>query len=136
MSSPIVLVSWYKSPAKTFAEAMERELVFGGTGAGSASVQVPLMLNSLVGTKFKVIPGYPGGSEIYLAMEKGEVDGRATQSWAGWKSQKPDWIKEKKINLLAQGGIAAAFRIGRRSPPRQFRQDDRGSASPRNLFRR
>jgi tripartite-type tricarboxylate transporter receptor subunit TctC len=107
MSSPIVLVSWHKSPAKTFAEAMERELVLGGTGAGSASVQVPLMLNSLVGTKFKVIPGYPGGSEIYLAMEKGEVDGRATQSWAGWKSQKPDWIRDKKINLLAQGGTVA-----------------------------
>jgi tripartite-type tricarboxylate transporter receptor subunit TctC len=104
MSSPIVLVSWHQSPVKTLQQAMEQELVIGGTGAGSASVQLPLMLNTLIGTRFKVIPGYPGGSEIYLAMEKGEVDGRATQSWAGWKSQKPDWIRDKKLNLLAQGG--------------------------------
>ena len=62
------------------------------------------MLNAVLGSRFKVVPGYPGGSEIYLAMERGEIAGRATQSWAGWKSQKPDWIAEGKIRPLAQGG--------------------------------
>ena len=103
-SSPIVLVSWHTSPVKTFADALKTELVMGATGAGSASVQVPLMINALIGTKFRVVSGYPGGNEIYLAMENGEVAGRATQNWAGWKSQKPDWLRDKKINLLAQAG--------------------------------
>jgi tripartite-type tricarboxylate transporter receptor subunit TctC len=89
---------------KVFEDLFNKELVIGGTGAGSASVLVPLMVNSLMGTKFKPIPGYPGGNEIYLAMEKGEVAGRATQSWSGWKAQKPDWLRDKKINLLVQTG--------------------------------
>jgi len=103
-SSPIVLVSWHKSSVKTFRDALEKELVIGATGAGSASVQVPLMINALIGSKFRVVSGYPGGNEIYMAMENGEVEGRATQNWSGWKSQKPDWLRDKKINLLAQAG--------------------------------
>jgi tripartite-type tricarboxylate transporter receptor subunit TctC len=104
MSSPIVLMAWHASRVKTMDDALKAEMTMGGTGAGSGSVQFPLMLNALIGTKFKVISGYPGGSEIYLAMERGEVEGRATQNWAGWKAQKPDWIKNKKIIPLSQGG--------------------------------
>lgn len=103
-SSPIVMVSWHTSPVKRFEDLLTHELVIGGTGASSASVLVPLMVNSLIGTRFRPIPGYPGGNEIYLAMEKGEVAGRATQSWSGWKAQKPDWIAQRKINLLVQTG--------------------------------
>ncbi|MDP2355889.1 MAG: tripartite tricarboxylate transporter substrate-binding protein [Beijerinckiaceae bacterium] len=103
-ASPIVVMSWSASPIKSFADVFNKEFVVGGTGGGSASVQMPLMLNALLGAKFKVVPGYPGGSEIYLAMERGEIAGRVTQSWAGWKSQKPDWIAERKIIPLAQGG--------------------------------
>ena len=103
-ASPIVIMSWGASPIKSFADVFNTEFVVGGTGGGSASVQIPLMLNAVIGAKFKVVPGYPGGSEIYLAMERGEIAGRVTQSWAGWKAQKPDWIAEKKILPLAQGG--------------------------------
>ena len=103
-ASPIVVMSWSASPIKSFDDIFRLEFVVGGTGGGSASVQMPLMLNAILGTKFKVVPGYPGGSEIYLAMERGEIAGRVTQSWAGWKSQKPDWIAERKITPLAQGG--------------------------------
>jgi tripartite-type tricarboxylate transporter receptor subunit TctC len=105
MSSPMVPVSWYTSPVKTIYDALKTELVIGGTGAGASSVQVPQMLNNLLGTKFKIIAGYPGGNELYLGMERGEIAGRATQNWAGWKSQRPDWIRDKKINLLAQSGM-------------------------------
>ena len=103
-ASPIVVMSWSASPIKSFADVFNKEFIVGGTGGGSASVQMPLMLNARLGAKFKVVPGYPGGSEIYLAMERGEIAGRVTQSWAGWKSQKPDWIAERKIISLAQGG--------------------------------
>jgi len=103
-ASPIVVMAWTGAPVQAFAELFERELVVGGTGGGSASVQLPLMINAVLGTKFKVVPGYPGGSEIYLAMERGEISGRVTQSWSGWKSQKADWLAERKITPLAQGG--------------------------------
>lgn len=103
-ASPIVVMAWTDAQIRSFADAQSAEFVVGGTGGGSASVQVPLMLNAVLGTKFKVVPGYPGGSEIYLAMERGEIAGRVTQNWSGWKSQKPDWIAAGKILPLAQGG--------------------------------
>ncbi len=103
-ASPIVIMAWSSAAVKTFADLFERELVVGGTGGGSASVQLPLLLNAVLGAKFKVVPGYPGGSEIYLAMERGEISGRVTQSWSGWKSQKAEWLAERKIIALAQGG--------------------------------
>jgi tripartite-type tricarboxylate transporter receptor subunit TctC len=103
--SPIVIASWFTSPIKTFDDVLKNELTIGATGAGSGSTQVPAMLNTILGSKFKVVAGYPGGSEIYLAMERGEVAGRATQSLAGWKAQKADWLAEKKLNFLAQGGF-------------------------------
>ncbi len=103
-NSPIVLASWHTSNVKTFEDAMRTELVLAASGAGSANTQVPRMLNALLGTKFKIVSGYPGGNEMYLAMESGEVAGRATQNWAGWKSQRPDWLRDRKLNLLAQAG--------------------------------
>jgi len=62
-------------------------------------------MNSLVGTKFKIIMGYPGGNEVNLAMENGEVAGRGSNSWASWKSTKPDWLRDKKINIIVQIGL-------------------------------
>jgi tripartite-type tricarboxylate transporter receptor subunit TctC len=65
-------------------------------------------MNGLIGTKFKLVTGYPGGNEVNLAMERGEIDGRASNSWASWKSTHPDWVKDKKIIVLVQVGLKRA----------------------------
>jgi hypothetical protein len=80
---------------------MKRELVLGGT-TGTNSVVYPAVLNALVGTRFKVVTGYPGGGELNLAMERGEIQGRGSNSWAAWKSTKQQWVAEKKIIILVQ----------------------------------
>jgi tripartite-type tricarboxylate transporter receptor subunit TctC len=100
-----VTVAWHTSPTKTIEDAMTRETVIGATGAGSISTQIPAVLNNVVGTKFKVIFGYPGGTDVNLAMERGEVEGRATNPWASYVSTTPHFISEKKINLLVQVGV-------------------------------
>ncbi|HEY8580503.1 MAG TPA: hypothetical protein VIL72_11490, partial [Beijerinckiaceae bacterium] len=69
---------------------------------GTASVIYPSVLNELVGTKFKIVTGYPGGNQINLAMEAGEVEGRGSNSWSSWKSTRPQWISENKIHILVQ----------------------------------
>ena len=79
----------------------------GATG-GSTSSQYPRAMNALIGTKFKIILGYPGGNDINLAMERGEVEGRGSNAWASWKSTKGDWLKEKKINIIVQIGLTKA----------------------------
>ncbi|HEU0071754.1 MAG TPA: tripartite tricarboxylate transporter substrate-binding protein [Alphaproteobacteria bacterium] len=98
-------VTWHTSPTKTIEDAMNRETVIGATGAGSISTQVPAVLNNVVGTKFKVIFGYPGGADINLAMERGEIEGRATNPWASYVSVTPHYVAEKKINILVQTGM-------------------------------
>jgi tripartite-type tricarboxylate transporter receptor subunit TctC len=100
-----LLVTWHTSEVKTLEQAKHRVSTIGTTGAGSASVQYPLLYNSLLGTKFKIITGYRSGAEIDLAMERGEVEGRGTNPYSGWMASKPTWIPEKKIIPLMQAGI-------------------------------
>jgi tripartite-type tricarboxylate transporter receptor subunit TctC len=107
-NSPNVINSWYTTGIKTIQDAMQRELVVGAPGAASTSYVYPAALNALVGTKFKIVTGYPGGNDVNLAMEKGEVGGRGSNSWASWKSGHPQWLTEKKISILVQIGLTRA----------------------------
>jgi len=98
------IVTWHTSGIKTIEDARKQEVPMGSTGSNTSS-QYVLALNALAGTKFKVIAGYPGGNDINLAMEKGEVAGRGSNSWGSWKATRPQWLAEKKINILAQVGL-------------------------------
>lgn len=100
-----LLVVWHTSPTKTIDDAKKRVTTIGTTGAGSASVQYPAFYNNVLGTKFKIVFGYPGGQHIDLAMERGEVEGRGTNPYSGWMASKPTWIPEKKIIPLIQAGL-------------------------------
>ena len=74
-----VCVAWHTSGVTRFSELLTRELVVGGTGASADTDQFPKITNGVLGTRFKIVTGYPGGNEISLAMERGEVQGRC-----GW----------------------------------------------------
>jgi tripartite-type tricarboxylate transporter receptor subunit TctC len=100
-------VTWHTSGVKTIEDAKAREITMGATG-GSTSSQYPRAMNSVLGTKFRIITGYPGGNDINLAMERGEVGGRGSDSWASWKGTRPDWLREHKINILVQIGLTKA----------------------------
>src|SRR5262245_14357780 len=103
--TPNVITSWHATGIRTIQDVMQRELVVGATGIASGSYLYPHALNTLVGTKFKIVTGYPGGNDVNLAMERGEVGGRGSNSWASWKSTRPQWLAEKKIFILAQVGV-------------------------------
>lgn len=98
-----VLVTWHASKVKTLEDAKKQVAYLGTTGAGSISAQLPAVYNNLLGTKFKVIYGYGGDDAI--AMERGEVDGRATNTWSSYKSTRPDWVKKNQLNYLLQVGL-------------------------------
>ena len=100
-----LLVVWHTSPTKTIEDAKKRVTTIGTTGAGSASVQYPAFYNNVLGTKFKIVFGYPGGQHIDLAMERGEVEGRGTNPYSGWMASKPTWIPQKLIIPLIQAGL-------------------------------
>jgi tripartite-type tricarboxylate transporter receptor subunit TctC len=103
----IVMATWHASPVKTMTDALRQPVQLGATTRDSSGGVTSALANNLLGTKFKLITGYKG-SDIDLAMERGEVDGRAAQFWDGWKLARPDWVRDKKLNVLVQFGVARA----------------------------
>lgn len=100
-------VSWHTSPVRTIEDAKRTEIVMGATG-GSTSSQYPKAMNELIGTRFRIVAGYPGGNDLNLAMERGEIEGRGSNAWNSWKATRPDWLRDKRINILVQIGLTKA----------------------------
>jgi tripartite-type tricarboxylate transporter receptor subunit TctC len=94
---------WHTAGIKTMKDVQEREVILGGTGVGSSIVIYPLVMNNVLGTKFKIVLGYKSTMEIDIAMERGEVQAR-TGSYAALLSDHPDWVPEKKVDILLQVG--------------------------------
>lgn len=95
-------VSWHDSDVKTMDDLFTKQLIVGGTGSGSDTDIFPIVLKNLLGARIKLISGYPGGNDILLAMERGEVDGRCSWSWSTVISRRPEWLDDGKINILVQ----------------------------------
>jgi len=123
-----ICIAWHSSRIKTWQDALEREFTVGGSGAGSQMETMPAMLNKLFGAKMKVISGYKGGNEIYLAMERGEVDGRCGGLVSSINSTRPGWFVQKKINVPIVVALARSP-LSRRSRGRRIRQ---GRCQPTN----
>jgi tripartite-type tricarboxylate transporter receptor subunit TctC len=96
-----VSIVWHTAPVRTIADATARETTLAATSAGSASDSMPLLMNRLAGTKFKMVKGYPGITGTVLAMERGETDG-AHSTVEQLLFGKQDWLREKKIAVLVQ----------------------------------
>jgi tripartite-type tricarboxylate transporter receptor subunit TctC len=92
------------SGVRTIDDARKKVITVGATGASSPSVLYPQVSNTILGTRFKIVAGYPGGGDINLAVERGEVDGRGSDSWASMKANNARWLREKTINILFQIG--------------------------------
>lgn len=103
--TPNVITVWAASGVRTVEDAKRKELSIAATGVGTGAYYYPVAANEVAGTKFRLVPGYPGGNEMNMAMERGEVDGRGSNSWAAWKSTRPQWLEQKKIVNLVQIGL-------------------------------
>jgi tripartite-type tricarboxylate transporter receptor subunit TctC len=95
-----ICATWHTSPVKTWADMLKTSFTAGGEGAGSDPDSYSLMVRNIFGAKLKLVSGYHGTSDIILAIERGEVDGRCGWSWSSLKSTREAWITEKKLNFL------------------------------------
>jgi tripartite-type tricarboxylate transporter receptor subunit TctC len=93
------------SKVKTLKDLYDKELIVGDTGVGTGTHSYPKALNALLGMKFKIIAGFPASSDVFLAMERGEVDG-ICESLDSVSGKRPDWIPSRKVTILFQGGAA------------------------------
>jgi len=97
-----VCAVWERAGIDNFDQLFTRELTVGGTGSGADTNQFPKVMNGVLGTKMKIVSGYPGGNNIDLAMERGEVDGRCGWSWSSIVSSRKAWLESGSIKVLVQ----------------------------------
>lgn len=98
-----VMVARSDAPVKTFDDAFKTTLILGGSGG--ATDTFPRLSNAILGTKFKVVAGYPGTREVNLALERGEVQGNGAITWASIKATMKELLAKKQINLVGQFGL-------------------------------
>ena len=98
-----VCIAYRTAKVKKAEDLLTTELIVGDTGPGTGTHAYPKALNALLGLKFKLIGGYPSSSDVFLAMERGEVEG-ICESLDSVSGKRPDWIEKKTVTLLFQGG--------------------------------
>jgi hypothetical protein len=100
-----ICVTWQGSPITRIEQAKTREVPVSASGATGNSAIMPKIVNQFLGTKFKVIGGYTEGSGVTLALERHEVDGVCGLSYSTLKTMRPDWFRDKKLNIILQIGL-------------------------------
>ena len=107
----ILCLVWHTVPIATFADLARRSTIVGATGPGSRTLTNPRVLNDQAGAKLKIVSGYPGGSEITLALEKGEVEGYCGWALGSIKQRAPDWLAQGKIRPLVNFSYAPSAEL-------------------------
>src|SRR5947209_380251 len=120
-----ICVSWTASGITKWADLFDKQYIVGGTGAGSQMETMPAMINKLFGTKIKVISGYKGGNDVYIAMERGEVYGRCGGLKSSIKSTRPDWFPQKKVSVPVQIALTRDPEFGDAPALVEFAKDER-----------
>jgi len=100
-----VCVTYHTSKIKTFEDAQKNKVIIGASAAGGSTRDYAYLHVNAAGAQFNVVSGYKGTVDIFLAMERGEVDGMCGLDWSSLKSQRPSWVSEKKINILVQNSL-------------------------------
>src|SRR5262245_54242908 len=102
VSSAGVLVAWHTSGVKTIDDLRTKPLIIGAPSRTGDTYLLPLaMKNTLRLDNLKIITGYPGTREIVIALERGELTGRVWDM-EGVKAARPDWLRDGKLNIVAQ----------------------------------
>jgi tripartite-type tricarboxylate transporter receptor subunit TctC len=97
-----VCLTWHTSRVRTWNDMLTIPFTAGGEGTGSDPDIFSAVVRNAFGVKLKLVSGYPGSAEVALAIERGEIDGRCGWSWSSLKLLKPDWIANKRVNLVTQ----------------------------------
>jgi tripartite-type tricarboxylate transporter receptor subunit TctC len=101
-----VCVALTSSGVAKFDDLYAKPLTIGSTGAADDTYQFPALVNAVLGSKFKIVTGYPGGNDVSLALERGEVQGRCGWSWSSIKTTRLNWVRNKRIVVLVQMSLS------------------------------
>jgi tripartite-type tricarboxylate transporter receptor subunit TctC len=105
LRSVYVTITWHDSAVKNLEDAKRKEAVLGASTTSSDNFLLAVLGNKLLGTKFRIVHGYQGSTATDLAIERGEINGAAGKDWTTLTTSHPDWLKEKKVNIILQMGM-------------------------------
>lgn len=111
VETAMVLV-WHTVPVNTVDDLRNRETAMGASGANSTPAFFGRLLNATLGTRMKIIPGFPGQNDAFLAMERGELDGYPSVFYSALSSTRPTWLKEQKAKAIVQYGPEKQKQLG------------------------
>ena len=100
-----ICIAYKTAQVKTAQDLFERQLLVGDTGPGTGTRAYPKVLSALLGLKFRIVGGYPSSADVFLAMERGEVEG-ICESFDSVATRRPTWISGHTVSVLFQGGAA------------------------------
>ena len=128
--------AWHTTPVNSFEEMVSKGMITAGSGSTSSIFQYPTVIKNLLGAKLKVIGGYKGSAASLLALERGEVTGMCGLGWSSLNTQRPQWLKEKKIKLLAQIGYGVEKKLIGKNVPEiwKFVKDANKQAAMKLIF--
>jgi tripartite-type tricarboxylate transporter receptor subunit TctC len=100
-----VCIAFHTAAVKSAQELRDKQLILGDTGPGTGTRSYPKVLSDLLGYRFKLVGGFRSSADVFLAMERGEVEG-ICESLDSVNNRKPGWIKDGTVRVLLQAGIA------------------------------
>jgi tripartite-type tricarboxylate transporter receptor subunit TctC len=128
-----VCISHERSSIKRFEDALTRKAIMGASAAGGSTRDYVNMHKKTTGAMFDLVAGYKGTADIFLAMERGEVDGMCGLDWASLKSQRPDWVRNGTVNILAQINLEPEAELSKLGVPQIWKfiasEDDKKAAA-------
>jgi tripartite-type tricarboxylate transporter receptor subunit TctC len=98
-------VTFHRSRVRTLKDALLHDSIIGATTVGSPTREYAAIMRRTLGARFEIVSGYKGPADLFVAMERGEIDGVCGIDWSALKAQRPDWLRERKLNLLVQGAL-------------------------------
>jgi len=99
-------IFWHKSKFSTTEDLLRKSPVMGGIAITATTDIHARLVNNLLGGHIKLITGYPGGADVNLAFQRGELDGRCSWSYSSIKATAPDWLRDNKIHMVLQVGVS------------------------------
>jgi tripartite-type tricarboxylate transporter receptor subunit TctC len=110
-AEPYVAYVWHTAPVQSLDDVFTKPLIVAATTPGTTMSDFPMLTNAVLGTKFKIVPGYASTPQMNQALERGEAEGVAGFGWFALNAQVPQWITEKKIKVIAQFGFVRSHRL-------------------------
>jgi tripartite-type tricarboxylate transporter receptor subunit TctC len=116
-----VCITHERSKVRSFEDAQRQKAIMGASAAGGSTRDYAVMHRKSAGAMFELVSGYKGTADILLAVERGEVDGLCGLDWSSLKSQRPDWLRNKSVNILLQVNLEPEAELARLGVPQMWR---------------